>query len=150
MSLFAKKKSMEGPHPTDARESRIWNWLNKQDEFYPVRRWPGWARYVVMKKDKGNKDRFELYRWLVVNGCNPETAGTWSSMQDAVPGAILGVPHVVVDMRPKVLQHLNQMETQYLTDDPKFFNNARILVLGAGDAGQDRVVYLDQWLKQRN
>lgn len=141
---------MEGPYPQNAQEARIWNYLNVQDEFYPVRKWPGWARYIAMKTDKTNKDRFELYRWLVVNGCNPTTAGAWARITDATPSANTGVWRVHVDQRLKVDKHIDQMEHQYLTEDPTFFNHSRLMVLGAGDAGQDRVVYLDEWLKQRN
>lgn len=147
MSLFTKKKKMEGPHPTNAREARVWNYLNSQDEFYPLRKWPGWAQYIAMKDDKNNKDRFELFRWLVVNGLSPATASVWATLQDVTPSASTGVWRLKVDERTKVDKHMSQMVLQYTTDDPTFFGHSRVLVLGAGDAGQDRVVYLDEWLK---
>lgn len=103
-----------------------------------------------MKEDKSNKDRFELYRWLMVNGCVPVEAGSWATITDAQPSAATGVWRVLTDNREKCIRHLAQMRRQYEDEDPTFFNHSRLLVLGAGDAGQDRVVYLDEWLKQRH
>jgi len=148
-SRSQKKNAMEGPYPQSAQEARIWNYLNGQDEFYPIRKWPGWARHLAIREEKGNKDRFELYRWLVVNGLNPETAKDWARMRDVTPSHVTGVWRIHVDERRKVQDHMDQMERQYLTEDPTFFNHSRLLVLGAGDDGVDRVVYLDVWLKGR-
>lgn len=50
------------------RQARIWNYLNSQDVFYAIRRWPTWVAALAMAEHRDNRDRFSLYHWLAANG----------------------------------------------------------------------------------
>lgn len=52
----------------------------QQDDFFPINKWPDWAREGIINKKnahrKGNL-RYNLWVFFVVNGLHPVTAGHW-------------------------------------------------------------------------
>lgn len=69
--------------PSDPREARLWNYLNRQDDiFWPIRLWPIWVQRIALKDHKGNRDRFAMFFFLVSNGLDPKRAVFWIKGHD--------------------------------------------------------------------
>jgi len=75
--------------PTNARQARVWNFLNSGDDFYPIREWPAYLRQNVMSPHRRNRERYTLFFFLVANGLDPTTAGLWTLLSDVSHGHIL-------------------------------------------------------------
>ena len=66
----------------DARESRLWNYFTRQDDFWPIREWPEWAREAALLHHKKYRERYRLFLFWTFNGLNPFTARMWLIMND--------------------------------------------------------------------
>ena len=73
---------MRGVGPKNAREARVWNYFNQQDDFWPIREWPPWAQEQALMFHKTYHPRYQLFRFLVFNGLNPTTAAGWIYISD--------------------------------------------------------------------
>jgi len=73
---------MEGVRAKTPRESRMWNYFNKQDLFWPIREWPPWAQDNMLLLHKNYDQRYHLMRFLVFNGMNPRIAASWIYISD--------------------------------------------------------------------
>lgn len=64
---------MDGP-----REALYTYFRWEQDVFYPINKWPAWARELMIGTPhrKGN-ERYNLWVFFVLNGLNPDIAGHW-------------------------------------------------------------------------
>jgi hypothetical protein len=51
--------------------------FNRQDLFWPLYKWPSWARDAILKEHKNNRDRYALFVFLTLNGLPPDIAGHW-------------------------------------------------------------------------
>jgi len=56
------------PYKLDGRQARLWNYFNKQDVFYPIRRWPSWVAGIQLSPKKRRNDRYRLFLFYVYNG----------------------------------------------------------------------------------
>jgi len=73
---------MRGVEPKTPRESRLWNYFNKQDEFWAIRKWPPWAQADMITFHKNYDQRYHLMRFLCFNGMNPRLAASWIYISD--------------------------------------------------------------------
>lgn len=103
----------KGIAPQDARQGRLWNFLNKGIDFYPIRYWPKWAIENLLAKgtEKHNEGRFGLFFFLVANGLSPELAGLYVLAEDVVVRED-GVPHIVLTGHQKAHVHVAGMKRQ--------------------------------------
>jgi len=76
------KGGAEFVKPKDDREARVWNFFNRQDDFWPIREWPLWAQRVALMEHKKHDDRFSLFRFLVFNGLEPQLSLHWVKCKD--------------------------------------------------------------------
>lgn len=67
----------------EAREARLIYYFSEQDEFFPYADWPIWVRHDILLRRKGNRQRFTLFRFFVLNGLRPQTARRWIQAHDA-------------------------------------------------------------------
>jgi len=51
--------------------------LEDGDIFFPLSKWPPIAKENMLKKHKGNNERYYLMRFLCYNGLKPEIASNW-------------------------------------------------------------------------
>lgn len=73
--------------PTNPREARVWNYLNKDMlPFWQIRDWPEWLQRLAMEKHKDNRQRYNFFFFLVANGLDPSLASEWTLMTDVVNG----------------------------------------------------------------
>lgn len=77
-----------GINPTNPRQARVWNYLNKGDEFYPIRAWPTWAQSAAMLSHRSFRDRFTYFRWLASNGASPAFLTRVVLLTDVTNGGI--------------------------------------------------------------
>jgi len=73
---------MRGVKAPDAREARLMNYFNKQDDFWAFREWPPWVQQEMIKDHKKGRERYKLFLFFVFNGLSPFTAQMWIIMQD--------------------------------------------------------------------
>lgn len=73
---------MRGVAPKDDREGRLWNYFNRQDDFWAIREWPKWAQEIALKAHKRYRERYRFFLFLTLNGLNPLTARMWLVMKD--------------------------------------------------------------------
>jgi len=64
------------------REARVWNFLNAQDDFFPIRSWPAWLQDIALSEHRNNRDRYNYFFFLVANGLQPTLAGEWTLMNN--------------------------------------------------------------------
>jgi len=96
---------MRGVKVPDAREARLMNYFNQQDDFWAFREWPLWVQEEMVKAKKRNHARYKLFLFFTFNGLNPDTTFRWVSMQDFKGGPIDG-PY-----KPKHWAHFAQLLT---------------------------------------
>jgi len=103
----------------DSRQARLWNYLNGQDVFWPIRSWPNYLQDMALEAHKKRRSRFRLFQFLVFNGLSPGWAATWIQMRDYVKG------EAVLDntWTDKHIKHIVDMFRQ-LQDGTLFSNNA--------------------------
>jgi len=76
----------------DARESRLWNYFTRQDDFWPIREWPHWASTIALQHHKKFRDRYRIFLFWTFNGLNPNPAAAWLYMCDYKhPNPIAGI-----------------------------------------------------------
>jgi len=76
-----------GMRPKDAREVRVWNYLNGvQDDFWPIFLWPAWAQTSALSEHRSNLQRFQYFYFLVGNGLAPDIATEWVVLKDVLAG----------------------------------------------------------------
>lgn len=68
--------------PNTDREARMWNYFNRQDLFWPIRKWPPWAQHDMMEFHKKYDPRYHLMRFLCFNGMAPRIAASWIYISD--------------------------------------------------------------------
>jgi len=77
--------------PINPRMARVWNYLNTGEDFYPIRDWPAYLRASIMSSHRMNRQRFNLFFFLVANGLEPEVAGQWTLLYDVKDGVPLSM-----------------------------------------------------------
>jgi len=108
--------------PTNARQARIWNYLNTGEDFYPIRDWPPYLRALVLSPHRLNRGRFTLFFFLVVNGLEPQEAAMWTLLNDVRGGNPIsgGYDH---EARRQVQQMVKQHEDGSLYRQRKHMYN---------------------------
>lgn len=71
------------PHTT--REARVAHYLNRGEDFYPLRRWPLYLQVIALSEHRTNRERFTLFSFLTGNGLSPTVAQEWILMTDVSP-----------------------------------------------------------------
>lgn len=88
----------------DARMARLIYFFNtKQDDFYPMRRWPGHMQRRALQLNKGNRDRWMLFFFLHANGLAAATAAEWATLNDVRNGRL------ILDNRRRTGEHRRQL-----------------------------------------
>lgn len=70
------------------RQGRIYQYLNQQDDFTKISRWPTPSerhyseKREILKAHKTNRDRYKIFQFLAGNGLHPETAKKWTLIYD--------------------------------------------------------------------
>lgn len=78
-----READFEGLLSEVTRQATIAHYLEKtQDLFYPFTQWPRWARMAILRKHKGNHERYTLFTFLALNGLHPEYAAQWIQAVD--------------------------------------------------------------------
>lgn len=75
--------------PHDAREARVWNYINRQDLFWHMSLWPEWAQTAMLMEHKTYDRRYDLIYFLTANGLDPDVALEWITCRDVVNGTCL-------------------------------------------------------------
>jgi len=65
------------------RVTRLWNFFNKGEEFWPIREWPLWAQNLALKMHLSYQERYELFFFFAVNGLPPVLLEEWVLATDA-------------------------------------------------------------------
>lgn len=99
---------------TDSRKARIWNRMNKGEDFYPIHKWPLWAQILALKEHRGNSERYSFFFFLTSNGLSPDIAGSWTLLYDVQNGLEITAGYSLKAHR-QVLQMKKQIQ------DGKFF-----------------------------
>lgn len=81
------------PYQWTDQQLRVWNYLEKQDLFYPVNAWPPWAQAAAVNLHKNDTAMYNLMFFLIGNGLDPHHAMRFTLMGDARPNPILGNYH---------------------------------------------------------
>lgn len=102
--------------PRDAREGRVWNYLNKADLFWPITEWENHHREMALTAHKDNKMRFKFFQFLVGNGLEPNIAAEWVLMADVVNNQVVAGTY---DAKAK--EQIEQMKQQ--NQDGSLFRN---------------------------
>jgi len=92
------------------RRARVWNYYNKQDEFWPMREWPKWVQELGLLPHKNLRERFTFFRFLAVNGLRPEMCGAWTLTNDVKQGQNL----VQNGYDDAAWRHVAQMQQQLM------------------------------------
>lgn len=71
-----------GSRPINARQARVWNYLARQEFFFPIKDWPSWAQQAILMEHKYNSERYQLFVFLTNNGLGPEMSGELILMKD--------------------------------------------------------------------
>lgn len=113
------------------RRARLRNYFQKQDLFWPIGKWPQWAQDFAVGDRHGNRNRFNFFFFLWVNGLDIETAGSWTLLIDRVDG------NSIYSAEPKHVRHIAQMESQARDDAERFASGKRMMDMTLG--------YVHEW-----
>lgn len=89
-----------------ARNARIWNYLNWQDEFFACRLWPGWLQEIAVKpaSDRSRHENYRFFAFMFGNGVRPDIRAMWFLMEDVYNGT------VAVSSDSKLMKNLTELE----------------------------------------
>lgn len=77
------------PRTLKQREARLWNYFNKQDIFFPIRDWPWYQADNILSEHKDNRQRYNLFFFLVGNGLRVSIASEWTLCADVINGNLV-------------------------------------------------------------
>lgn len=90
-----------------ARTARLWNYLNRGEDFFPIRLWPTYLAEMMMLEHKKNRDRFTLFFFLTGNGFEPTMARDWVLASDFKDGRV-----ILGTYDPSAYKHMSQLIEQ--------------------------------------
>jgi len=102
--------------PQNGREARVWNYFNKDETgFWPLRDWPYWAKDVMLSAHRTNRERFNLFFFLWVNGLPPERGMLWTLCSDVVTRD--GESHIITEGYDESAHRQARQMIQQAVDD---------------------------------
>jgi len=122
--------------PSTPREARVWNFLNRELDWFPLRSWPVWLVRLAMKEHKSNRDRFSLFFFWTANGMDPERAAAHLLMTDVQGGRYTQT----YGYDQQAFRQVQQMVTQVydgtlFPNGKRYWNMAmqRVMLIGSGE-----------------
>ena len=71
------KMQAQATRPKSLREARLWNFFQKQDDFWRIEEWPEYIKIIALKYQRNNRERYTFWFFLVGNGLDPNIASEW-------------------------------------------------------------------------
>jgi len=124
--------------PRAGRETRVWNYLNRQLDWYRLSAWPVWIAKLALKEHKTNRDRYSLFFFWTVNGMNPDQAGALLLVTDVEQGRYTQT----YGYDPAAMRQVAQMVRQCLDgtlfpNGKRYWNMAYQQVMRVGEGPAD-------------
>lgn len=110
----AKREFFRAPRPR-----RMQLYIDSLDLFHPWESWSSNNRAKFLLERKSNEVRFDLAKFFLLNGLEPQHLFRFVLLSDVTRG---GVPVFQDDDMGKYMRHIRQMIAQFRARDPRFFS----------------------------